>query len=88
MWESLQFVARFALQMVVAAALFALVAGVAYLLSLGTDWLHRHGFPDHLYLAAWAVTELLYGLDVLCFVIFATAEAVKLISEIIQDVRR
>jgi len=86
MWATLKFVARFALQMMVAGVLFAVVAGVAYFLSLGTEWLHQHGFPDHLYLAAWGVTELLYGLDVLCFVVFVVAEAVKLIREIVQDV--
>jgi hypothetical protein len=86
--NSLKLVGRFLVQMVVAASLFAAVAGVAYLLWLGTQWLQRQGVPDHLYLAAWFVTELLYGLDVLCFVVFAVAETIKLLREILREAWR
>jgi hypothetical protein len=87
MFDSISLVARFVVQMIVAAVLFAIVAGVAYLLWLGTQWLQKQGVPDHIYLASWAVTELLWGLDVLCFVVFAFGETWKLLREIVHSVR-
>jgi hypothetical protein len=79
-------VIRFVLQMIIGAILFAIVAGVAYLLWLGTEWLRQKGVPDHFYLAAWACTELLFWLDVLCFVVFVVGEAIKLVRDIIRDI--
>jgi hypothetical protein len=73
--------------MIVAAVLFAAVAGVAYILSLGAGWLQQQGAPGYLQWAVTAVTELLFGLDVLCFVVFAIGETIKLLREIIKDVR-
>jgi hypothetical protein len=85
MRKSLELVGRFVVQMIVAGFLFATVAGVAYLLWEGTEWLKQQGVPDHIYLGSWVVTELLFWLDVLCFVVFAVAETIKLLREILCD---
>jgi hypothetical protein len=87
MLESLKLVGRFVVQMIVATVLFAVVAGLAYLLWRGTQWLQQQGVPDHLYVGAWAITELLFGLDVLCFVVFTVGETIKLLRAIIKDMR-
>ena len=80
-------VIRFVVQMIVGAFLFAVVAAVAYLLWLGTQWLERQGVPAHIALGARALTELLFGLDALCFVVFTVGEAIKLVRDIVRDVR-
>jgi hypothetical protein len=80
-------VLRFVVQMVIGAFLFAVVAAVAYILWLGTRWLEQQGVPDHIGLGARALTELLFGLDALCFVVFTIGETIKLVRDIIRDVR-
>jgi hypothetical protein len=87
MRETLELVGRFVVQMIVAAVLFAIVAGVAYLLWLFTQWLRQHGVPDHIYLGSLVVAELLFWLDVLCFVGFVVAEAYKLLRDIWHNIR-
>jgi hypothetical protein len=82
MRETFELVGRFVVQMIVAAVLFAVVAGVAFLLWAFTEWLKQKGVPDHIYVGSWVVAELLFWLDVLCFVLFAIAEAYKLLREI------
>ena len=81
-------VIRFVVQMVVGAFLFAVVAAVAYLLWLGTQWLDHQGIPAHIALGARGLTELLFELDALCFVVFTVGEAIKLVRDIINDVRK
>ena len=78
-------VIRFVVQMVVGAFLFAVVAAVAYILWLGTQWLQHQGVPYHIALGARALTELLFGLDALCFVVFTVGEAVKFVRDIVRS---
>jgi NAD(P)H-flavin reductase len=78
-------VGRFVLQIVVGALLFAGVAGVAYILSLGISWLEQQGAPEHILFGARAATELLWGLDLLCFVVYICGETFKLLREIWRD---
>jgi hypothetical protein len=80
-------VGRFVLQIVVGALLFAGVAIVATLLWWGTQWLEQQGVPEHISFGARAVTELLWGLDVLCFVVYVLGETFKLLREIWRDLR-
>jgi integral membrane sensor domain MASE1 len=82
MRQSLELVLRFAVQMLVAAALFSAVAGIAFLLWLGTEWLYKQGIPDYMHLGLSAITALLFSLDVLCFVCFTIAESWKLLRAI------
>jgi len=84
----LKFVGLFVLRMVVGAVLFAIIAGVAYVLSLGTEWLSQQGTPEYLHRSVSAVVAFLFGLDVLCFVVFAVGETIKFIREIVRDVRQ
>jgi hypothetical protein len=79
------FVLRFVVRIVGAAVLFAVVAAVAYVLWLGTEWLHING-PQYLYIGSAAVTGLLFALDIICFLVFVIAEAYKFIREIIISI--
>jgi predicted PurR-regulated permease PerM len=88
MWGSIKLVFRFIVQMVVATVLFAVVAGLAYALSLGTEWLHDKGLPYYVYVVVLALSVLVFGLDVLCFGVFVIAEAIRLIREIIDEARK
>ena len=72
--------------MVVAAALFAAVAGVAYVLWVGDVWLQKQGVPDYIKLGVSGVTALLFALDVICFVCFTVAETWKLLRDIIVSI--
>jgi len=82
----LQIVGRFVLQMVIGALLFAAVALVALVLWWFTDWLGKQGVPHHISYISALMAELLFLLDVVCFVVFVFGEAIKLIREIYWDV--
>jgi hypothetical protein len=82
MRETLELVLRFVVQMFVAAFLFLVVGGVAYVLWLVTEWLQKQGVPDYIRLGASGVAALLFMLDVLCFVGFTVAETWKLLRTI------
>jgi hypothetical protein len=86
MWETIQLVLRFVVQMLVAAVLFAAVAGIAFGLSLGSEWLQKQGVPDYINLGVSGVTALLFTLDVICFVCFTVAEAWKLLRDIYRNI--
>jgi hypothetical protein len=62
------------------------VAGIAYAIWLSTEWLKAKGIPTDFYLGIWAVSELLFWMDVLCFVIFLITEVWKLLREITEGV--
>jgi len=85
MRETFELVGRFLVQVVVASFLFAAIALIAYLLWLFTESLRQHGAPEHIYLGSLFVSELIFGLDVLCFVLFVLAETFKLIREIWRE---
>ena len=74
------------LQMIIGSTLFAIVAGAAYVLWLGTVWLEAQKVPYHLLFGAEAVAYLLFGLDVLCFVVYSLGETFKLLRDIIRDI--
>ena len=82
----LQIVGRFVLQIFVGAVLFTAVALVAAGLWLLAQWLKNIGLPYHIWFVAEAITDLLFYLDVLCFIVFVVGEAIKLIREIYWDV--
>jgi hypothetical protein len=84
-WE---IVGRFVWHMIVGAFLFAALAGVAYMLWLGTLWLESHGAPNHILFAARVVTELLFFSDVLCFVLYIVGQTIGLLRLIWADLRR
>ena len=85
--DTLKLVAQFLVHMVVGAILFAVVACVAFMLWLGTQWLREKGAPDSLFCGAWALTELLFWLDVLLFGGFVIAESIKLARAIKASIR-
>lgn len=85
MRQSLELVLRFVVQMLTAAVLFSAVAGIAYILWLGTQWLQKQGVPDYIQLGVSGVTALLFSLDVLCFVGFTVAESWKFLRAIYRS---
>jgi hypothetical protein len=50
--------------------------------------LDHQGIPAHIALGARGLTELLFGLNALCFVVFTVGEAIKLVRDIINDLRK
>ena len=72
--------------MLVAAVLFSAVAGIAYVLWLGAEWLQKQGVPDYINLGVSGVTALLFTLDVICFICFTVAEAWKLMRDIYRSI--
>jgi hypothetical protein len=85
--HSAKLLLHFIIHIIVAAVLFSVVAGVAYGLWFGTQWLKQQGVPDEFYLGVWAITELLFWLDVLCFVVFVSVEVWQLLCEITHGLR-
>lgn len=75
---------RLVRRIAIAVGLFAVLAGAAFLLWLGTEWLHSLGAPDYLYRSCLLITELLFALDVICFLVFTLAETIKFIRDIIS----
>lgn len=72
-------VGRFVLHMVVGTFLFAVVAGLAVLIWLGTQWLENVGVPSYISTITEGVAVLFFALDILCLVIFVIAETLKLL---------
>jgi hypothetical protein len=75
----LEIVGRFALHMVVGTLLFAVVAGLAVLIWVGTQWLEKMGVPYYIFTITEGVAVLFFALDILCLVIFVIAESLKLL---------
>src|ERR1043166_7555795 len=65
--------------MVVGTFLFAVVAGFAVLVWIGTQWLARAGVPYYISMGAEGVAILFFALDILCLALFVIAETLKLL---------
>lgn len=81
---TLEFVGRFVWHIVVGAVLFAIVAGVATALWFGTVWLENIGVSYHIWMSARLVTELLWALDILCFVLYMIGQTIGLLWYIVM----
>jgi hypothetical protein len=75
----LEIVGRFVLHMVVGTFLFAIVAGLAVSIWLGTQWLEKAGVPYCISAITEGVAVLFFALDILCLVLFVIAETLKLL---------
>jgi hypothetical protein len=75
----LEIVGRFVLHMVVGTFLFAIVAGLAVLLWVGTQWLEKVAVPYYISTITEGVAVLFFALDILCLVVFVIAETLKLL---------
>lgn len=73
---------HFLLHIVTGIILFGAVAGAAILLSYVAQWIATVGVPYEISLGCYLVTDLLFWLDVLCFVFFIGVEVWKLLREI------
>ena len=87
MSSSAKLIIRFVIHICVASVLFAAVTLAAFGLWLFTDALKKYGAPYEIWIVSYAVSELVFWLDVLCFVIFVGAEVWKLIRAIINDAK-
>ena len=72
--HDLKLVWQFAFHTVAALALFAIVAGAAALLSLYTRFLGRMGMSPLILQAIHATEFFLFGIDLLCFVVYCVRE--------------
>jgi len=75
----LQIVGRFVVQMITGTALFAVVAGFAVLVWEGTRWLEKIGVPYYISVVVEGVAILLFGLDILCLLLFIIVETIRLL---------
>lgn len=87
MTDRLKVLIHFLIHMVVAAVLFGAVALVALAVYFFTEWMRSIGAPYEIWIVCYAVSELIFWLDVLCFVVFVLAEVWLLLREIWQGVR-
>lgn len=75
-------VGHFVLHILVGTALFAVIAGAAFLLGRFTQFLGSDGAPYLLMGVCNVVADILLVIDVVCFLCFILAEAFKLLREI------
>jgi hypothetical protein len=75
----LEIIGRFVLHMIVGTTLFAVVAGFAVVVWEGTQWLGKVGVPYYISVVAEGVAILLFGLDILCLLLFVIVETVRLL---------
>jgi hypothetical protein len=86
--DSVKLIVHFVIHIIVASFLFGVVTLAAFALWWFTQWIKELGAPDEITFVSYAVSELLFWIDVLCFGVFVVAEAYKLVREIITDARK
>jgi hypothetical protein len=83
--DSLKVIVHFVIHILVASFLFGVVTFAAFALWRFTEWLKGLGSPHEIWFVSYAVSELVFWIDVLCFGVFVLAEVYKLVREIIAD---
>lgn len=86
--DSVKLIIHFVIHIVVASFLFGVVTLAALALWWFTQWIKGLGAPDEIAFVSYAVSELVFWLDVACFGVFVIAEAYKLVREIIANARK
>lgn len=86
--NSLRLIVHFVIHILVASFLFGVVTFAAFALWTFTQWLKGLGAPDEIWFVSYAVSELVFWIDVLCFGVFVLAEVYKLIREILANARK
>jgi hypothetical protein len=86
--DSLKLIVHFVIHILVASFLFGVVTLAAYALWWFTVWLKGIGAPDEITFVSYAVSEIVFWLDVFCFGVFVIAEVYKLVREIIADAKK
>ena len=81
--HDLKLVWQFAFHTVAALGLFAVVAGAAALLSLYTHMLGRTGVSPLILQAIHATEFFLFGIDLLCFVVYCMRETWLLLRQML-----
>jgi hypothetical protein len=80
--KTLEIIGLFIFHIVVAAFLFVTLALTAVGVWYFTEWLKQLGVPVEITYPCALVSDLLFGLDVLCLVVFVAAEGWKLLKRI------
>jgi hypothetical protein len=80
--HNLRLVTGFAFHTIVAVALFALIGGAAALLNIYTRLLENVGMSPLIIMAIHLTEYFLFGVDLLCFLVYVTREAWLLLREI------
>ena len=86
--DSVKLIIHFVIHILVASFLFGAVTLAALALWWFTQWIKALGAPDEITFVSYAVSELVFWIDVLCFGVFVVTEAFKLVREIITDARK
>ena len=81
--HNLRLVAEFAVHVIAAAALFALIGGAAALLNAYTHLLERFGMSPHIIQAIHLTEYVLFAADMLCFSVYVAREVWLLLREIL-----
>jgi hypothetical protein len=76
---------RFVLHTLAGVFLFSLVGGVVVLLSQGTVLIERFGAPAYAMLAVRGLESFLFAIDLLCIVVFITAEAWTFLRDVMRS---
>ncbi len=88
-WDSLKFVVKFVIHIVVGAALFAVVACAAIYLHKFMDYVLADAGPrmEYISTAVEGVEILLFGADLICLVAFVVKESLVLLRVLWADAK-
>lgn len=90
MWlltENLRLLFHFVVHILVGAIIFSVLAVAALALWELTEWMKNVHAPFELWIVCHGVADLLFFVDVICFVLFTLAEGLKLVREIWAGLR-
>jgi hypothetical protein len=85
--KTIAIIGHFVFHIVVATFLFVALALAALGVWYFTQWLKDIGAPWEIWFTCTLISELLFGLDVLCLLVFVVAEVWKLLREIYFELR-
>jgi hypothetical protein len=83
--QTLKIVFLFVFHIVVASVLFAVLALAAFLLWRFTEWLKQLGAPEQIWYTCEFLSDLIFYLDVLCFLVFSGVEVWRLVSRMYEQ---
>jgi len=84
--ENIKLLFHFVIHMLLASVLFAAVTSFAFGLWWFTEWLKSLGAPYPLWIVCYGISELVFWLDALCFLVYVGVEAYNLIREIFDGI--
>jgi len=80
--RSILLLGHFLIHILVASALFVLIAGAAVIIWRFTQWIKALGAPYEIWAGCDVVADLLFAVDVICASFFVVVEGWKLVRQI------